>query len=209
MRLRTRLFLMKKYLVIILWSMVVSGASIAQEAVSATSETDLSSCPDGMAKIENRFCIDRYEFPNQKDHIPQGGVTWLEAVALCKKQGKRLCSSQEWERACSGSSGKKYPYGNDYDRTRCVSGRKHTRGSAPSGSNEDCKSEEGVYDLSGNLWEWVGTEEKQASLAGGGWMTGESGSRCDSRAWTGVPKSTNFTYGFRCCTSLKKAQEQE
>lgn len=186
------------------------GAIYAEDAEisSATKSVELS-CPTDMVEIEGRYCIDRYEFPNEKGKMPQGGVTWLQALARCASQGKRLCTSAEWQRACSGASGFIYPYGDEFDRRRCLSARKHDRGAAPSGSHPECVSEEGVYDLSGNLWEWVGTRPEEAALAGGGWMTDGDHSRCDSRAWTGVPRSTNFTYGFRCCLSLKDDPSSE
>jgi len=186
------------------WTVAFAETAEAEpQAVVSASEPKALECPSGMVKIEGRFCIDRYEYPNEKGAVPLSGVTWLQALAKCRAQGKRLCTSAEWQRACAGPSGRAYPYGDEYDRERCVSGRDHRRGSAPSGSHPDCKSEEGVYDLSGNLWEWTGTEPAEAALAGGGWMTDGAHSRCDSRTWIGIPRSANFTYGFRCCASLK------
>jgi len=155
-----------------------------------------------MVSIEGRYCIDRYEFPGRQGEVPFAGVTWLEAAAQCKAAGKRLCSGAEWERACSGPSKRVYPYGDAFDVRRCNSGREHTRGATPSGYHRDCKSEEGVYDLSGNLWEWTGLDAPQAALAGGSWMTDGDNSKCSSRSWQGVPNASNFTYGFRCCASL-------
>jgi formylglycine-generating enzyme required for sulfatase activity len=155
-----------------------------------------------MVSIERRYCIDRYEFPNRKGAVPFAGVTWLEAAAKCKAAGKRLCSGSEWERACSGSSQRTYPYGDAFGVQRCNSGREHTRGATPGGYRQDCKSEEGVYDLSGNLWEWTGLQAQEAALAGGSWMTDGDNSKCSSRSWQGVPNASNFTYGFRCCASL-------
>jgi len=194
---------MRKTLIVLGTFLMLSMGAWSDSTASATASASLKACPKGMVKIEGRFCIDRFEYPNQKGTIPQGGVTWLQAVAQCKAQGKRLCTSAQWQRACAGPSGRAYPYGDSYDRRTCVSGRNHTRGAAPSGSHADCKSEEGVFDLSGNLWEWVGLTASEAALAGGGWMTDGKHSRCDSRAWTGVPGSVNFLYGFRCCKTLK------
>lgn len=178
----------------------------AQQVESATAQARVE-CPPDMVNIGQRFCIDRYEYPNKRGFMPVAGVTWLEAAALCRKQGKRLCSSDEWQRACAGSAERAYPYGDRFDREKCVSGRKHTRGASTSGTHPECVSPEGVYDMSGNLWEWTGRNAPEASLAGGGWMTGGGNSRCDSRAWTGLPGSTNFTYGFRCCLSPTPEQD--
>lgn len=189
------------------WTAAFAGMTgVREQAVASATEAKGIECASDMVEIDGTFCIDRYEYPNEEGATPLGGVTWLQALAKCRAQGKRLCTSAEWQRVCSGPSGGAYPYGNEYDRRRCVSGRDHRRGSAPSGSHPDCKSEEGVYDLSGNLWEWTGTEPTEAALAGGGWMTDGAHSRCDSRTWVSVPRSVNFTYGFRCCARLKKRE---
>lgn len=189
-------------LFIFLLFMIGALASSAQEISSATREAFFAQCPSDMVSIEGRYCIDRYEFPNRKGKVPFAGVTWLEAVAKCRVVGKRLCSGVEWERACSGPSKRAYPYGDAFDIKRCNSGREHTRGATPGGYHRDCRSEEGVYDLSGNLWEWTGREAGEAALAGGGWMTDGENSKCASRSWQGTPNATNHTFGFRCCASL-------
>ena len=49
------------------------------------------------------YCVDRYEWPNQKGVLPEGWLTWDEARANCEGVGKRLCTSAEWERACRGT----------------------------------------------------------------------------------------------------------
>ncbi len=187
---------------IFLLLMIGALASGAQEPSSATPEASLTQCPPDMVSIEGRYCIDRYEFHGRQGEVPFAGITWLEAAAQCKAAGKRLCSGPEWERACSGPSKRTYPYGDAFEVQRCNSGREHTRGATPSGYHPDCKSEEGVYDLSGNLWEWTGLQAQQATLAGGSWMTDGDNSKCSSRSWQGVPNASNFTYGFRCCASL-------
>jgi formylglycine-generating enzyme required for sulfatase activity len=170
----------------------------SEEIKSSTSPVQIE-CPEGMVSIDGRFCIDRYEYPNIRGQVPLAGVTWLEAAARCREQGKTLCSGEQWSRACSGAEGRPYAYGTIFDRRKCYSGRKHYRKASPSGQQEECVTPEGVYDLSGNLWEWTGRTAAEAALAGGCWMSGEELSRCDSRAWVGVPTARNFTFGFRCC----------
>ena len=59
-----------------------------------------------------RFCIDRYEFPNQPGNFPRVGAAFTEAEALCQKAGKRLCSEDEWEKACKGPDELRFPYDN-------------------------------------------------------------------------------------------------
>ncbi len=49
--------------------------------------------------------IDLYEYPNRKGEPPLLTKSWFEAARLCADQGKRLCSSAEWEHACQGPGG--------------------------------------------------------------------------------------------------------
>src|SRR5579883_2586174 len=46
------------------------------------------------------FYIDVLPYPDETGAIPTTNVTRDEAARLCDKQGKRLCSELEWERAC-------------------------------------------------------------------------------------------------------------
>ena len=51
------------------------------------------------------FCIDAYEFPNQAGVAARVNVTWPEAKEACEKPGKRLCTEEEWEKACTSGQG--------------------------------------------------------------------------------------------------------
>jgi len=105
------------------------------------------------------FCMDVYEYPNQKGEFPKGAVSWDEAVRLCTEQGKRLCSSAEWSLSCRGTEGRLYSYGNQYDRKKCntpIDGSGPQGNKPPiakSGSYTECHSAEGVFDLNGSLSE--------------------------------------------------------
>ena len=52
------------------------------------------------------FCIDIYEYPNQKGVLPRSSVTWEEALAMCEKEGKHVVVLLP---SSSSSSGKKQP----------------------------------------------------------------------------------------------------
>jgi formylglycine-generating enzyme required for sulfatase activity len=60
------------------------------------------------------YCIDRFEYPNVPGEFPATMLSWNDGQALCKLQGKRLCSEDEWSFACEGPEAWPYPYG--YDR---------------------------------------------------------------------------------------------
>src|SRR5262249_17967817 len=66
-----------------------------------------------------RFCIDRYEYPNQKGGHPIWMLTWFQAQATCKKKSKRLCWASEWTAACEGAEHTPFPYGWDRNHFTC------------------------------------------------------------------------------------------
>lgn len=66
-----------------------------------------------------RFCIDRYEYPNQQGARSPVMVDFHDAGALCAEQGKRLCWESEWTAACEGPDKLPFPYGYARDPQAC------------------------------------------------------------------------------------------
>lgn len=99
---------------------------------------------------------------------PITGVSWYDAVAYCKAQGKQLPSEAQWEKAARGTQGATFPWGNDpVTCKRAIimdasgrscgvkkrfsqpeKGRVLEIGLRPAGVY-------GLFDMSGNSWEWV------------------------------------------------------
>lgn len=164
-------------------------------------------CPEDMVWVKPAdICMDKYEFPNMKGELPLGGVTYEEAERLCKAYGKRLPTSQEWLLACGGKEELIYPYGNEYREGVCRVDLKYAEGPAPSGTLTDCKSPFGVFDMSGNLWEWTsseGFEKGTKYVHGGSWRSFPGVTVCAFRGWE-PPEGGGDDYGFRCVKDLNK-----
>lgn len=175
---------------------------VDSDGASATDSVTIIICPEGMETIEKgKFCIDAYEYPNKRNATPQVNVTYQEAQQICSSLGKRLCSSSEWETACT--DGKKryaYPYGKKYNVNRCNTlGNPTINNSiAKSGSFVTCKNRENIFDMSGNVAEWTESDAKAPSAAGGSWQSGEERSSCTSNVQL-QPGRKYFYVGFRCC----------
>jgi predicted Ser/Thr protein kinase len=143
------------------------------------------------------FAIDRYESGADLGEVPGSGMSWVEAAARCRDAGKRLCRPREWKRACSGDSGVAYPYGQTFDPSRCWTGALTSGG--PAGGRPGCVSPFGVYDMSGNVGEWVGAAEEEALTYGGDWSVSEGAFlRCDFTVYL-PPGQAAPRAGFRCC----------
>jgi formylglycine-generating enzyme required for sulfatase activity len=169
-------------------------------AVFGMNTPALAETPENMVKIGN-FYMDIYEFPNKVGELPVTNVTYDDAQALCESVGKRLCTADEWVRACRGPQGLRFPYGPTYDGTKCNSESKVDRPQKIGDTPKSCVSGYGVYDLNGNVWEWVGkdsTREADVSIRGGAWSS-ESCAECALLLWINRPMMESDRVGLRCC----------
>jgi sulfatase modifying factor 1 len=167
-----------------------TGAEEANEPITRTWKVD-----DTPARWEN----------------PVRFVSWWDADAYCRWKGERLPTEAEWEYAARGTDGRLYPWGNDFDATLVPSGD-----TSPVGFYSKDVSPFGVYDMSGNVWEWtndwfdplyyrssavndpvVPQTTDQKTIRGGGFNSNADDLRVTRRIHN-FPVTYHPDVGFRC-----------
>lgn len=167
--------------------------------------------------------------PGKADH-PVTYVSWEDAKAYCEWAGKRLPTDEEWEKAARGTDGRMFPWGNEFDVTKANTPLRWQQVGAfgdttPVGAFKEGASPYGVYDMSGNVWEWtaswykaypgnkVASEsygERYKTLKGGSWFDC-SFYNCGvsapvfNRAFFSI-RTKNDSFGFRCAKDAKSTK---
>ncbi len=172
-----------------------------------------------------RYCVDRYEYPNLEGVYPVVMVDYDQAKHACSVEGKRLCTTEEWEFACEGPQMWPYPYGTKRDATICNIDKPHPEPelvlfSRPwaisgevdrldqrvrSGELHRCVSPFGVHDMTGNVDEWafnargkIHEKPYQSGLKGGYW--GPIRARCRPMTSSHNQWFSFYQVGMRCCS---------
>ena len=147
---------------------------------------------------------DYFEDQLYKDY-PVIYVNWNMAKTYCQWRGAHLPTNVEWVHGARGMDERIYPWGNHIDESY-ANYNNNIGGTSAVGSYEAGKSPFGVYDMAGNVWEWVSSSDGSYSfdpedpLRGGSWINDETYLRIDFKAFGVSQDEAKEYYGFRCAS---------
>jgi len=143
---------------------------------------------------------------------PVENVSWQEAMEYCRKMGAWLPTEAQWEYAARAGKNARYYWGRDMDGDFAWYSGNSGNKTHPVGQKRP--NARGLYDMSGNVWEWCsdwyGEYDSSATtdpagpaegayrvLRGGSWISPEGYLRSTVRYTDPAPRRN--AYGFRCC----------
>lgn len=165
-----------------------------------------------------------WPYPAEMSQHPVVFVDWCDARAYCAWAGKRLCGkiggeatgfdwpstiapNNMWYRACSGGIGNDYAYGEIFKPQWCNTAETPFDAPVAVGSLPMCEgSADGLFDMTGNVFEWVDSCASEADGAecqrrGGSYFSSGINMQCNlqsSRERT-LPEAY---VGIRCCADV-------
>jgi len=154
------------------------------------------------------------KFKPEEAKLPVTNNTWFDARDYAESVGKRLPTEEEWEYAARGTDKRLYPWGNDLNPNYANIGDPEKKAIKPVGSFQKDKSQFGVFDMAGNVLEWIGsdwslypgskaTPKPGKMVRGGSYLRDKVFAMVTSR---GIlrPDAQQEDVGFRCAKDVPK-----
>jgi iron(II)-dependent oxidoreductase len=137
---------------------------------------------------------------------PVVGISYYEAEAYANWAGKKLPTEKEWEKAARGTDGREYPWGNEFDKSKCNINKSGINMTSRVDRYPNGISPYGCYDMAGNVWEWTSSDFEGGKgtkvLRGGSWFYLRDFARCAYR-YRFYQSSRDLDKGFRCARNKK------
>lgn len=176
---------------------------------------DLLDADGRRAMLPKEWTIDdagKPAMPEGRERHPVTGVTFAQAQAYAESLGKRLPTSDEWERAAGGGEKepRAYPWGASEEGKRWPHLGVEPKGTFPVEEFEDDVTPEGVRGFAGNVAEMVATYPDRTDVGKSGPEKGRQvlvcGGSFNSRAsecvtgwrWVIDAAESSPAVGFRC-----------
>ncbi len=159
-------------------------------------------------------------------NYPVVNISWNDANNYCHWAGGSLPTEAQWEKAARGIDGYIYPWGNTAPSSDLTNYGNTVGDTVEVGSNPDDVSPYMVFDMAGNVFEWVAdwyavdfytqspysnptghasstgpATEQRRVLRGGSWFNTDSYLRTTSR-FRDIPDMRGSTYGIRCVINI-------
>jgi formylglycine-generating enzyme required for sulfatase activity len=208
-------------------SFAIDATEVTYRAYSAFIDAGYSLVNQSPECTWNEAFIPKASWPPNQGQLdfPVVYVNWCQAQAFCTWRGAHLCgqigggandfssyktaTKSQWYHACTGGGVSEYPYGNGtYDPTACNGKEYGVRKSLPVPAVATCEGHfDGVYDLSGNVYEWTNECERgdlqsnNCRRRGGSYFSDNEFLRCANGSARARDHVDDYT-GFRCCVEI-------
>lgn len=133
--------------------------------------------------------------------FPVVQVTFHGAEEYCTSVGVFLCPDAAWMEACGGPGDAAYPYGEPYDAATCNGIDSGEGAPVATGSLAACEGGvDGLFDMSGNVYEWTDAcADGPCLIRGGSFDKTADDLACDAAHTMDGPSGHRADLGLRCC----------